>query len=247
MTNLKQKAGSQADSEEDLHELRLSIKRLRAFCQLVRPLRPEPAARLIIHLKSVARAVSANRDRQAIATWLKAHPKAGAGIPVPKNAGSKTARARQRLEVARAEVLSRRKEVDALARSCERRVSRQIVARTYRRACEAWSIALRNKRPADFHRARRRLKDLQYQLEILEKSPRLALNRAPNRFRERLRDLATALGDAHDALIVEDHAKDLDLATAKIARVRKERVKLERSALQLARKLHLLRDLQPRI
>ena len=97
------------------------------------------------------------------------------------------------------------------------------VERSYRRGRKAMKKAAEAGRPEDFHRWRKRAKDLRYQLEILE--PEVSASFADTR--KQVEELADLLGDLHDLDVLaedlerrEPGSDDLGRLSALIAQAR---------------------------
>jgi CHAD domain-containing protein len=174
-----------------VHRARVSSKRLRAAWRLARPALGKKTVRLQVRrLSAASRALSAFRDAETL-RLLAAARRVRAPLPKLPDPGP----ALRRLEAALAA-----SSADFLACGAEPRLgeglprSRRRLRKAARRARAARGAA----RAPALHAARRRAKDLQYQLELLARKKR-ERRRAKKAGRElgQARDLRRLAGRAH--------------------------------------------------
>jgi len=114
-----------------------------------------------------------------------------------------------------------------------------ILRRTYKRARQAAKQAKRTQHIEDFHTWRKRVKDLQYQTQLLQETP-AGLKRE---FRQALKSLAELLGNHHDLSILEELLESPEIfpdqqhAAEVRPLVQQHRQALEQEALQAGKKL----------
>lgn len=198
---------------DDVHELRLAVKRLRALVRLLAPLGLEHAGSLNHELRAVGRKLSPARDSLVKAKWLAKH---GFEAPAPSRAPHPdTAAAALRLAALHEELLTR---LPATSPS-ELGKSLELHARKVRKARKRAEKHPTNER---FHAWRKRAKDLLYQLEWVEGKKGAAT----------LERLAKLLGRAQDSALIEQAKLPARLRKARKAAT-KEKKKLWREALRL--------------
>jgi len=202
---------------ERVHDVRTSIKKLRALSRMVQPAVGRPARRAGRRLQKVARGVSGARDAEVV---LKTFDQVldGAGKPSSEPlARARAALAAQLRE--RTRPLRRGPAVKRLRKRIAR--ERRKVKRwapsadswgaigggledAYRRAREAMIAAYRSDTGTDFHEWRRAVKTHRHQVHALEPI-------APRRMRPRvdkLDRLGELLGDEHDLVVLEQTIRD---------------------------------------
>ncbi len=114
-----------------------------------------------------------------------------------------------------------------------------ILRRSYKRARQAAKQAQRTQHIEDFHTWRKRVKDLQYQTQLLQETPA----GLEQEFRQALKSLAELLGNHHDLSILEELLEspgifpDQQHAAEVQPLVQQHRQELEKQALQVGRKL----------
>ena len=206
-------ASNKKKPRDDVHELRLAVKRLRALVRLLAPLGLERAEELNQKLRRVGRKLSPARDSLVRARWLAKHGFEARAASRPLHPD--TAAAALRLAALHREILAHlpASSPSAIEKSLE------LHARKVRKARKRAQREPTNER---FHAWRKRAKDLQYQLEWVEGKKSAA----------KLERLAKLLGRAQDSALIERAHLPAGLRKArKVAR--KEKKKLWREALRL--------------
>ena len=195
---------------EDLHEVRLCIKRMRAMWRLLRPsINERIYQRENARLRDVARGLGKFRDEEVMGATLQS-------LTI-KTSVKKLHAALQELECEFTPALGENRDLESALRSVGKAMRRSnhalcnltIKARgwkifyqglnlSYRRAFNSCHRAGQLAADEQFHVWRKRVKDFIYQLEII-------LPVWPYRLRpqhRRLKDLATLLGANHDLVIL---------------------------------------------
>lgn len=195
-----------------VHEARVALKRLRTYWRTARPhVTPAVWARERDRLRAVAASLAPYRDADVAATvvetlagktgdasvrallrrWVESKH-ALAGPPVARERALRAAVRRMAGVPAK------------LERAGGGAVTWEWLApglkRVYRRGKRAWQVCRAGGDDADFHAWRRRVKDLQYQVELL----RFLAPRRLGRMLRRIRAIADALGEAHDLVGLRD-------------------------------------------
>jgi CHAD domain-containing protein len=205
-----------ADRTEDIHQVRVQCKRLRA---LLRLLRPVANSRLIIRenarLRDTAQALSAFRDAFVAGETLKrvfedtaprrvreAFLILGVDGRAPKGA-AKLETAFENAAVALRRTLAVVRELSLKARGWH--ALEPGLERSYRRARTDFHECREHEHQFSdvFHEWRKRVKDLAYQLEFLDNVDPLVLKRLRKEFRR----LGTLLGDDHDYVVFARHVR----------------------------------------
>jgi CHAD domain-containing protein len=207
---------NQADRTEDIHQVRVHCKRLRALLRLLKPVSdPAIIERENTRLREAARALATFRDAFVAGETLKrvfedTAPRRMKQVSVllgvknarPKRRGDLTmafdhlATALRHAAAAVRALPLKARGWDALAPGLER---------SYARACAAFQKCQqgghRRRYGERFHEWRKRIKDLAYQLEFLENMEPATLKRLRKDFRR----LGTLLGDDHDLIVFAEH------------------------------------------
>ena len=202
------------------HALRVAVKRLRAQLRLMESLERARSRSLDRKLRKIGRVLSPVRDREVQNAWLKKNgfstlPRLKPPVSI-HSLETRVYRLGLRVEVARARAdLSVKKEGQTLEKS-------------RKKAVKAWKKAKHTDRDEDFHEWRKRTKDLQYQLDFLDRRAR----------RKRVRRLAHWLGKFHDAVLIETLLKnDPSVSHSKTIRLAKrDKRKSRATALRLAKR-----------
>jgi CHAD domain-containing protein len=251
----------QTDRTEDIHQVRVQCKRLRALLRLLKPVSDASAVkRENLRLRDAAQTLSAFRDAYVAGETLK-RVFEGAAPPRVRHAG--------RLLGVRGRPPKQKMDLDSVLQSVAKSLHATVTqfeklplaARgwaalepgledSYRRARDEYRTC------ADhgsghlgdcFHAWRKRVKDLTYQLEFLDNlgAPEL------QRWRKDCRRLGTLLGEDHDYLVFAAHVREREKHYADLANFRPVRKRLRRRLKKLrAREFALARGLfadKPRI
>lgn len=215
-----------AEPVEAVHEYRKALRRARAVIRLARPLLGPGCFRALVdELRTALRGTSPLRDATVLLQTLDA---------LPDEAATRRARRalRELLEAERAEApagdsaLELRRSLSIVEPLPQRfaaclpahlrwRQLRAGLARSYRRARRARRRALRGGEDADVHAFRKRVKELRYQLELLE----AAGGGEPSRPHRALARLAAELGAVTDLTLLR---RTVRLRRAELARARPE-------------------------
>ncbi len=228
-SGLRRIAGSIADSAEyridrpgpsraeDLHEVRLCIKRIRAMWRLLRPSIDERIyQRENARLRDVAMRLAKFRDEEVMGATLQSLAN--------KTSVKKLHAALQELECEFAPAPGGNQDLEsalhfageAMRKSNQALGNMTIKTRgwgvfslglnlSYRRACKSFHRAGQLSTDEQFHVWRKRVKDLLYQLEII-------LPAWPRRLKpqdRKLKDLAALLGEHHDLAVLRQRITDL--------------------------------------
>ncbi len=194
--------------EKALHSFRLQIKHLRAELCLLNLQIPN-AQKIDRKLREISRTLSPFRDKAVRAKWLRMH-----GLPVPEESGHTPALAPLRGKV---------RQLRALVNKfgpAKKNELRNALATSLKKMKKARAAAKKKRSDANFHKWRKRAKDLLYQLEYL------GIRNGKTR---ELSKLTKLLGRAQDCSLIE-HTK-LPRSTRKVA----EKEKLELQAIALKR------------
>jgi CHAD domain-containing protein len=243
-------SGPRAATAASVHEARKDFKKVRALLRLARPT-VDPAAfrRENEALRNLGRSLADARSRAALSGALQSL--ASAARPAPsQRVVSRLLRTLLPPAEVRADTLERA--VAALARASrslpqalpsggDLSALEEGLRRTYRAGRRALARARSESTPEDFHRWRKRAKDLWYQLRLLEPAwPPVLSPLAAS-----LDELAQILGDLHDADEVAQRlarpldSRDLEAARRSLLRaVRHRRQDLRRRALGSGERLY---------
>jgi CHAD domain-containing protein len=225
---------------EAVHEIRKSVKKLRALLRLVRPGLAEHRA-LDALLRDAARRVAALRDAAVLLHTLDAL--APDGLPTIRAAFTQAPpRARdaadEALAACRADLATARGQIKALAlQGAEADVLQAGLILTLHQAQTTLHVALRDTAPEAVHNFRKRVKDHLYHARLL--TPLWPVMMGPHA--EAAEELAETLGLMNDIAVFRDALTGLDLPAGEradaevLARVRHDRLSLV--ALPLATRL----------
>ena len=195
-----------------VHEYRKTIRRLRAMVRLLRGIIDREALRSIdTGLRSAVLPTSGLRDARILLATLERVPPIEGTKKLRKELTGRWERSLKDLEdrdeEARVLEGSRRPLArlpaalaDALPTTITPEELQEAVRRSYRRARRTVRTAVRVPEDAAIHRARKRVKELRYQLEWLVE---ISSKRIKKRQR-RLADLAQELGEVTDFLVLEE-------------------------------------------
>ncbi len=201
---------------EDLHEVRLCIKRMRAMWRLLRPLISERIyQRENVRLRDVARELAKFRDEEIIGVTLQSLAN--------KTSVKKLHATLQELECEFAPAPGENRDLESALRSSGVAIRKsnqalgnltiktrgwgvfsQGLNQSYRRAFKSFHRAGQSSTDDQFHVWRKRVKDFIYQLEII-------LPAWPYRLRpqhRKLKNLAALLGENHDLVILRQRITD---------------------------------------
>jgi CHAD domain-containing protein len=197
-----------------VHDVRTSIKKVRALTRLVRPAVGRPARRENRRLRKIARAVSGVRDAEVLLTTfdnLAAELGASRSASLRQARGRLAARLRESARPFRGDDRAYRRLASRL-RTARRKVKRWTVPAPdgwravipgfvdgYRQARRAMNAAARSGAGEDFHAWRRAAKAHRHHVFALEAI-------CPRRLKPRLEDLdrlGDLLGDEHDLDVLE--------------------------------------------
>lgn len=226
-----------------IHEVRTSIKRVRALLRLFeRALPAEAFARESEELRTCAARFAPARDAHVQQAAFSAIAYGLAGGPVEK------LRAEFAADASRAE-RPRGAEITAALRAVRDRLAKlkveaawpligRGVKRAYRRARKAHAAARAELSTAAFHEWRRRSKDFHYQVQLLRKADPGDLKKLVRRTAK----LADLLGDEHDLAVLDARLARLRAIPAELrgklrARIARRRQALQRKAFALGSKV----------
>ncbi len=190
--------------ETAVHEWRRQLRRARAIVRLSRPfVDARTEAELTTTLRAAYRASGRLRDTDVLARALASAGDEAARLA--SHVGAERTRLRRR-GAARSLLAAQRPALQALPARFSIALEASIgvddlgraLARSYRRVRRSGRLAARTRVPADVHDFRKRVKALQYQLEVVERVPGLDATAA----RGRAAKLADVLGRVTDAQLV---------------------------------------------
>jgi CHAD domain-containing protein len=199
-----------ANRAKAIHEAHKRCKRIRAIGRLLRPGAETFYQRENKAFRDLARSLSAMRDEDA---RLKAFAeltklsKSGSrefsylrDFIIKKDAQiTETCRERKFAEVVRnANAAERRLKCSKLPEEVGFELIGKGIRLSYKRGRRAMSLAYKSRDELAFHEWRKRVKDLSYQLQIIQKVPPPGLKR----LLDELDDLSDVLGNAHDLLLI---------------------------------------------
>ncbi len=232
-----------ADRTEDIHQIRVQCKRLRALLRLLKPVTDEKIiAEENTRVRDAARNLADFRDAFVAGETLKrvfddAAPRRVRDAAVLLNVRPGGARHKGDLAAI----------LENLARDL-RRVQTTVrklpfatrgwgalapgLERSYRRARTSFQKCHKHQHKhfaETFHEWRKRVKDLAYQLEFLDNMDRGVLRRQ----RKECRRLGTLLGDDHDYVVFAEHVRDRERHYEHLATFQPVRKRLRRRLKEL--------------
>ncbi len=227
-----------ADRTEDIHQVRVQSKRLRALLRLLKPVTDvEAVKRETLRLRDASRLLSGFRDAFVAGETLKrvfedtaprrmkdAARLLGVKHRPPKNkqgldlALEQTAKSLRRTAEGFRTLIFSTRGWAALAPGLENSYRR--ARKEYHRCLDHGAGHLGD----SFHAWRKRVKDLGYQLEILENVPTGEIHR----LRKEVRRLGALLGDDHDYLVFAAQVRERELHYLDLANFRPVRKRLKR-------------------
>jgi len=237
-------AECEADPVRAVHEYRKAMRRARAVVRLARPLlRPACYQELVGELRMALRGTSPLRDSAVLLGALEK-------LPVTRATQVPIAALRRLLQAEAAASRDGERAVRELSRSVQvvlplpQRLSawlpddvrwrdvRAALAKSYRRARAARARARKTGEDAAVHSFRKRVKELRYQLELLD----TAADGKPRREQHELAALAESLGEVTDLVVLR---RALRLRQAELAPTRPLRLLAALDA-DIARRIGLL-------
>jgi len=188
-----------------IHSLRSRCKKINAILELVEPALGIDCDRMKALTKQASRRLACLRDN-AVSSQL-------AESDEPVVVSTQTDREKNRLlEESRKEIELLRQYVKRWARyRIDKHVILDGVHRTYRRVRRRWKVVRRSRTDNNFHRLRKWIKYLWYQVRILERSNKEKLRP----IRKDLRRIGILLGEAHDLEVLGDRLKHKELKKSK--------------------------------
>ncbi len=198
------------DVKEAIHEARKRCKRLRAILRLVRPLAEDLYQRENPAFRDMARSLSSLRDVDALAESFKdlvKREKFGGQCLMPLRAflqseseesGDRAAEVRSLVETATA--AQKRMIQVRLPSGHDFELIGEGLLRSYRRGRRAMAAAYAQDEETTFHQWRKRVKDLNYQVEMLRDIWPPILKQLG----KELHKLGDLLGDEHDLVIMRE-------------------------------------------
>ena len=237
--------------DEPVHGVRKWLKKVRAMLRLVKPALGEDAwRREDRRFRRIARALAGRRDAEVLTDTLKklrhrrAKPAVHAALTklsrrVDKGRGKASAKLRGLERKSRAKLRTARARVAELPLAdlgwwdlC------RGLEETYRAGAAALDQAERTRAPEDLHEWRKRVKDLWYQLQVVQPLQR----RKIGVLAEDAKQLSLRLGDDHDLFLVEHAAAAAKLDRHDVRRIldltRGGHQELQDDALALGRRLY---------
>lgn len=215
------------DPGEAVHEIRKSIKKLRAALRLAEELAPEGAlAAVAAPLREAAHALGPLRDHLVLGQTGRNVAKRDEEPPVlPPGPEARPILKRARALVRGAAAALRR----VWWKGWDVEGVRPGLRSIYKRARRAMGRACRTGSDGDLHAWRRRAKDLSYVLELVE---------APERIVKKFQRLTQWLGDDHDlATFLAHHDAAAGKHAHLLKRAKKQRGPLQKKAFRLGAKL----------
>lgn len=217
---------------EAVHEARKLIKKLRAVLRLARkmaaPAKLKPVA---AHLREAAHRLGPLRDAEVLRTTVRELKKREEPAPPPMSAGDPASALREaRTHLRRAEMAVRK----LTAAEWDAAGLKAGLRRLYKRSCQAMRRAGKSMSDDDLHLWRRRTKDLYYSLELLPENDR---NR---KLVEKIKQLASHLGDDHDLAFLQQHVSSHAPGRSHrslLRRARKRRGPLQKKAFKEGRRV----------
>jgi len=245
--------GASPPGEEAVHETRKAIKRLRALLRLLRSELGERAYRReSAALREIARQLSAARDAAVMAATVDAlverHPRRLARRGGVRSLQQRLAAERERARrgalaepAARAAVLGElralRSRVAAwcLPAGAGAELVEHDLERIYRQGRRRHRRLARRRRRQDalaMHRWRKRVKDLRYAAEMLERRDpdggALARGKRLRRIAQRADELGELLGEEHDLAVLAEHLRAAAKQPKRARRARRRARRAER-------------------
>jgi CHAD domain-containing protein len=200
-----------SDRDEDLHTVRTAMKRLRGTLRLVRPMISDTYFnRECAHLRRSACRLAFSRDitvaRKALASLAKLHSNRRQRSAVAAALAGLEKRTKPKTEVKTAmnkaardlEQTGQRIQQLQLGR-CGWEAIELGLMNVYRQGRKRMKAAFANGDDQSFHKWRMRLKDLYYELQMLEPIWPKRLNKMVSR----LDDLQGNIGDSHDLVVLK--------------------------------------------
>lgn len=239
------------DGDEPIHDARKWLKKVRAMLRLVKPALGEKAwQREDRRIRRIAKRLAQRRDAEVLDQTMKklrrdhkesatrqALTKLRRSISVAQDALPTKLRGKERKSRKKLKEARRRVKELPLEKLGWRELSQGIEA-TYRAGAEALAAADRTRAPEALHEWRKRVKDLWYQLRVLQLVRRDELGRMA----EDAKQLSLRLGDDHDLFMVKGAAKTAKLQRKDLKRimglVQEGRLELEEDALALGRRIY---------
>jgi len=220
------------DDAGRLHELRLRIKRLKALTRLLRSFAPNAACGILRDMRKLAPDLSELRDRDVALNWIEKRrknesfrrPSRRDEALFQRHALAQLPKLEKKIKLFLHSISPTKSELDRQFQKNWRK------ARKLRRHAKLTEI------DTDFHHWRRKLKDLQYQIEALRSIGRIG--RKCNV--RQIKKVALLLGDAHDRVIVEEYLKktSANASTMDLSELHDEKMSLVKRALEAGAKLH---------
>lgn len=200
------------DAEKAVHGYRKSVRRSRALLRLLRSLLPsEEHKALAEELRAAMRETSAARDADVMVTLVAGHERKTKTRPA-LDALEALLREQQAAVVSEGRIVRALREGSRqlgavpprvnlhLEPNVDRRALRKAVAESHRRARRGFRRASETLEDQEVHNWRKRVKELRYQLELLEPlTGELTVH-------HRLADLAEGLGTVTDLIVLRDCA-----------------------------------------
>jgi len=212
---LSQARRADCEPVEAVHEFRKAIRRARAVIDLLRPALGKPAATgLQRRLRGAFRQTGSLRDASVLLSALRGLPEQAPGpgraaaevALLASDSGREAPVASDVLEREARQLRSLDQVLDVLLpEDFSTRDIEKGLARSAQRVRAALAEARRTSQPPDFHRFRKRVKELRYQVELLSPRGRTA---AEDRTK-RLGDYAQRLGRVTDGFVLESALRSL--------------------------------------
>jgi CHAD domain-containing protein len=212
-------------NDDDVHEGRKSVKKAEAIANLLDQIGGRVRARDRDDLRTVKRSLSRFRDADAvIQTFDRLRSRFSRRIPAGTSTAIKTQLQRRKSQMTPAirsgagSLARAGKTLQTLQRPAKRWVAPSmkiaelpdVLKRSYRAGLRAMQTAQATGRAEDFHDWRKAVKNLWYQLRVVER-----LVSGSTKQIEELRELETALGDAHNLVVLRTRlARDRTLRRA---------------------------------
>lgn len=224
-------------ASEDVHDIRVAIKKTRAWLKLCRGLtgKTTAAQQLVLNLRELSRALAAQRDRDVarltLAKLVQKYPgkKAQHLVAVLHQALARHPPAQTPVAPERATLAQIRQDLLQLQQQVVTQpIQAEVLQRTFMKMCTHGEVALDSGACNDLHAWRKLVKTLGYQLTMVEVNvPGLT------KLHARLSRLGSKLGDVHDLcflqVMIEELAEqaqlEMDLAPV-FKRISKERTVL---------------------
>ncbi|MGC4113204.1 MAG: CHAD domain-containing protein [Myxococcales bacterium] len=197
------------DPVDAVHEYRKALRRARAVVRLARPVLGGESFRALVHdLRDALRGTSPLRDAAVLLKTLAGLPDDPASRPA-RHALARLLQAESEAGVAAAPQKELRRSLQILSPIPERllaclpekvrwRELRAGLERSYRRTRRARERAFRTREDTEVHAFRKSVKELRYQVELLQ----AAGGEKPGKARRKLAGLAEALGEVTDLTLL---------------------------------------------